>query len=75
MKECKHRYAKEWMKYKNMSPWKDSELWHDNRPTWKKVCLKIYRCLPDGLTTRIAGILQVYGRPLRNKLRTLAAKL
>lgn len=74
MKGCKHRYVNEWMKYKNMSPWKDNELWNDNRPTWEKMCLKIYRCLPDWLTIRIAGVLQVYGRPMRNKLKTLAAR-
>lgn len=68
IKGCKHRYANEWMKYKNMSPWRDNELWNDNRPIWEKGCLKIYRCLPDWLTIRIAGVLQVYGRPLRNKL-------
>lgn len=68
MKGCKHRYANEWMKYKNMSPWRDNELWNDNRPIWKKGCLKIYRCLPDWLTIRFAGVLQVYGRPLKNKL-------
>lgn len=68
VKGCKHRYADEWIKYKNMSPWKDNELWDDNRPAWKQKCLKAYNRLPRWLSVRIAGIMQVYGRPLRNRL-------
>lgn len=69
VKGCKHRYVDEWMRYKKMSPWKSSELWSDNRPHWKQRCLKIYNSMPNWVSVRIAGLLQVYGRPLRNRLR------
>lgn len=69
VKGCTHRYADEWMKYKNMSPWKDSELWDDNRPMWKQRCLKVYAGLPSWLSIRIAGIMQVYGRPIINGIK------
>ncbi|ROZ26559.1 glycosyltransferase family 8 protein [Enterococcus faecium] len=66
---CKHRYVSEWYKHKEMSPWKDSELWNDNRPQWKKRFLKLYNTMPNWISVRIAGLMQVYGRPLRNRLR------
>ena len=68
VKGCEHRYADEWMKYKNMSPWNDRKLWDDNRPMWKQKCLKVYNSLPSWISIRIVGVMQVYGRPLRNKL-------
>lgn len=69
IKGCKHRYVGEWMKYKAMSPWKDSELWIDNRPGWKQVGVKVYNGLPNWIAVRISSTMQVYGRPLWNKLR------
>lgn len=69
VKGCEHRYVDEWMKYKKISPWKDSELWNDNRPAWKQKCLMLYNCLPNWLSVRAAGFMQVFGRPLKNRLR------
>lgn len=69
MKGCKHRYADEWLKYKKMSPWKDEPLWEDNRPQWKRVLLGFYNSMPHWISVRIAGFMQVYGRPLKNRLR------
>ncbi len=69
MKGCKHRYVGEWLRYKEMSPWRDTELWDDNRPEWKQKALKIYMSLPSWLSVRIAGVMQVYGRPMMNKVR------
>lgn len=70
MKSCNHRYVNEWMKYKEMSPWKESPLWDDNRPKWKQKGLALYKRLPKGLAIRIASVMQVYGRPLLNKIKT-----
>lgn len=70
VKGCKHRYVGEWLKYKQMSPWKKTELWKDNRPQWKKLGIEIFYLLPRKLAIQIAGIMQVYGRPLVNKLKT-----
>lgn len=28
---CKHRYVNKWIKYKELSSWKDTKLWDDNR--------------------------------------------
>lgn len=69
MKGCRHRYVGEWLRYKKMSPWKDTELCEDNRPQWKQKALKIYISLPSWLSVRIAGVMQVYGRPVMNKMK------
>lgn len=69
MKGCKHKYVGEWLKCKKMSPWKNTELWEDNRPRWKQMALKIYMSLPSWLSVRIAGVMQVYGRPVINKMK------
>ena len=69
MKGCKHRHIDEWLKYKRMSPWKDTDLWEDNRPQWKRRGLVVYKKLPRGIAVRIASLMQVYGRPLINKMK------
>ena len=69
MKDCKHKYVGKWLQFKEMSPWRDSELWDDDRPQWKQTGNKIYKLLPSGLAVRAAGLMQVYGRPLKNRLK------
>lgn len=54
---CKHPYVGEWLKYKSMSPWADVPLRKDNRSEKKKLAVKIYKALPNGLAVRIAGVL------------------
>lgn len=68
MKGCSHQYVSEWLKYKNMSPWKTSPLWEDNRSMWKQLALAVYKCLPKAISVRVASIMQVYGRPMKNRL-------
>lgn len=69
VKGCTHRYVDEWMRYKNMSPWKETSLWEDNRPMWKQRGLRIYKWLPSWISARIASVMQVYGRPLKNRIK------
>lgn len=68
MKGCQHRYAIEWSKCKGMSPWKDEELWEDKRNRKQRAAIWLYRALPQGLSIRLFGIIQAYGRPLGNKI-------
>lgn len=58
----------EWMRYKGMSPWKDSKMWEDNRPMWKKMVWDIYSYLPNWLSIRVVALFQVYRRPLYFKI-------
>lgn len=71
VKGCHHKYVGEWIKYKNISPWKDHELWNDDRPSWKQECIKLYNRLPAWVSIRIASFMQVYGRPFINRIRTI----
>lgn len=69
MKGCQHRYVSEWLKYKKMSSWKDEPLWEDNRPQWKQIGVKVLMRMTRGIAVRIAGLMQVYGRPFVNRVK------
>ena len=63
---CKHRYADEWLKYKAMSPWKDSPLWIEQKlPRWKVVGIWLFDKFPRNFAVAVAGIPQAYIRPMR----------
>jgi len=66
---CKHRHVNEWLKYKALSPWNESNLYKDTRPEWKKKCLNIYNKMPRNISLYLVGVIQAYGRPLKNKMR------
>jgi lipopolysaccharide biosynthesis glycosyltransferase len=69
VKGCKHRYVGEWLKCKSMSPWRDEALWDDNRPKWKQKGVDIISVMPRRMAVRIAGLMQVYGRPWMNRIK------
>ncbi len=67
---CQHRYVGEWMKYKDMSPWKDEKLWEYKRTTGVKgISVKLARKLPRKLMISVTGIAQAYGRPVVNRIK------
>ena len=67
VKDCHHRYCELWRCYKAGSPWRDEPLREDTRPAWKLRGIRIFKKLPRGLAMHIAGFLQAYGRPIKNK--------
>ena len=66
---CKHRYVNDWLECKMKSPWKDTPLWKDNRSILKRGIMNILGKLPRNVTILIASIMQVYGRPLINRIK------
>ncbi|ALB48766.2 glycosyltransferase family 8 protein [Clostridium beijerinckii NRRL B-598] len=65
-----HPYAKRWQEYKSISPWKDEPLRkHTSSKKWKDAYVKMYKVLPLGLSVRISGLLQAYGRPIIEKIK------
>lgn len=68
VKGCKHKCVEQWLKYKSMSPWKDVSLWEDNSPKWKQTGAKVITMMPRSFGIRFAGVIQVYGRPLINRI-------
>lgn len=69
VKGCTHRYVYEWIRYKEMSPWKNEPLWEENCPKWKYAGRRIYKILPDCFAVRIAGFMQAYVRPLAYRIQ------
>ena len=67
VKGCAHRYVGEWMRYKELGPWKEVELCKDGKSGWKNTGMIIYKLLPKCIAVRLAGVMQVYVRPIRNK--------
>lgn len=68
MEGCQHKYVEEWLRYKNICPWKDNILWKDRRPKWKE---KSYKLMTGKIAIHVAGFFQAYGRPIRNSLKYL----
>ncbi len=65
VKGCQHKYVSEWIKYKEMSPWADEELWEYKKAKGLKgLYLTLVKCIPRNMMISISGILQAYGRPL-----------
>jgi len=54
---CQHPYAKEWLRYKAMTPWADTPMRADNRSGKKKLAVRIYKFLPKSISVSIAGLL------------------
>lgn len=67
---CEHQYLDKWLKYKNLSPWKDEPLWKYISPKGiKGIYIKLINNLPRNIMIGISSILQVYGRPLYCKIK------
>ena len=67
VKGCEHRYVGEWMRYKELSPWKEREPQEDSRSKWKQSGIRTFEKIPRKQAIRVAGLAQAYGRPLKNK--------
>lgn len=66
---CRHKYAGEWVRYKKMGGWANSELHKDNRPRWKKILVYLYGFMPGKIALYTAALMQIYIRPLRTRIR------
>ncbi|PWL71984.1 MAG: glycosyltransferase family 8 protein [Clostridiales bacterium] len=52
-----HPYTGEWLRFKDMSPWKDSPLWEDRRSGLKKTYEKFYKAMPQSFSVWLSGLL------------------
>lgn len=66
VKGCNHKYCELWRHYKELSPWRNEPLDDDKRPEWELKLIRTFTKLPRSIAIKIAGILQAYGRPLKN---------
>lgn len=74
VEESKHPYVNEWLKYKDMSPWKDVPLKKDNRSGKKKTAVKIYKALPNSLAVNFAGLLHAKIVPMVKRISAEISK-
>lgn len=68
-KKDNHPYRQEFLKYRTLTPWKDSELWDNTEPKMKKLQYKICQTLPKGLTFRVVRVLHSWAYPISRMLR------
>lgn len=50
-----HKYRKEWLEIRAMTPWKNQPLWEDNRPFGIKAKYAIFRILPRKIAVALAA--------------------
>ena len=62
---CTHPYRDEWRRYQQLSRWQNRPLKRQK----KGICTRIVMKLPRGLMIRIAGIADVYARPLLVRIK------
>ena len=65
-----HPFVEKWNNYKYLSPWKDEPVhkYKDNSRL-RKVYVQFYNAIPLWLSVRLSGLLQAYGRPIREKIK------
>lgn len=69
IKGNKHPYLKEFLKYKEMSPWKDQPLQEDTRNIKSKLCSWIVKHLPITIVLNSASIMHGVLVPINNKIK------
>lgn len=68
-KNDNHPYRGEFLKYRNMTKWKEEPLWDDNTRTAKKLMTKISNILPKPLTFLIIRLVHTTIYPLTRNLK------
>lgn len=67
IKGNKHPYLKVFLKYKELSPWRDMPLQQDTRSNMSKLKTKIIRIMPKAILYQIASILHGVVVPINNQ--------
>ena len=63
-KKDNHPYRTEFLKYRELTPWKDQDLWENTEPKMKKLQYFICQVLPKGITFRIVRVLHSWLYPI-----------
>ncbi len=69
MKGCSHPYAKQFLMYRDMTPWKDEPLWEDNRSLVSKAYTFYSHCAPKPLMVWTSRMINVYLTPMMHKVK------
>ncbi|OUL07549.1 glycosyl transferase family 8 [Sedimentibacter sp. SX930] len=66
----KHPFTGKWIEYKGLSPWKDKPVHkYIEKRSVKEVYVQLYKVMPLWISVRLSGILQAYGRPIKEKIK------
>lgn len=68
-KEDHHLFREEFLKYRNLTAWKDKPLWEDTTPKMKKLMTKICQLLPRCITYAIIHVVHVWLYPVIRQIK------
>lgn len=69
VKGCSHPYAQKYLKYRNLTPWKDEPLWDDPNSRLGKFYATFCRVLPTPIALWTARIITLYITPAKHRYR------
>lgn len=69
-----HPYAGEYLKYKEMSPWKDNPMIPDDRGSAKKMMTKVCNIMPKGLMIAVISVVHSKLYPMVRKMKNSRRK-
>lgn len=67
-KGATHPETQLWLRYYQVSPWRNTPLKNNSKTGIKKLLFNVYNFLPCRLSLWIASIFQIYIRPFKNRL-------
>lgn len=73
-KKDNHPYRNEFLKYRNMTNWRDEPLWEDNKFTIRKALSVVCRVLPRPITFSLIRLLHSKVYPLMRSLKHKGAR-
>lgn len=73
-KKDHHPYRDEFLKYRNLTAWKNEPLWDDKTPGRKKLMTKVSQRLPKSITYRVIHVVHVWAYPIARKIKTKLKK-
>ena len=68
-KNCEHPYADEFMKYRELTPWKDEPLWEDGRSAVQKLYTGFCHSIPRSWAIWISSLVHEHFIPLSHKYK------
>lgn len=66
---CTHPYTTKYLEYRNMTPWKNEQLWEDQTPGVRKMYYNFFKAAPGPLARWITRLIYVYLIPLRHRYK------
>ena len=69
MKGCVHPYTQSYLKYRNMTPWREEPLWEDSRSMLKKLYTGYCHKVPKAIFVMTSNIINVHLTPMMHRYK------